>query len=480
MGSSRAAIVWFREDLRLADHPALHAAASAGAVVPAYIWSPGEEGEWAQGAASRVWLHHSLTALDASLRAVGSRLIVRRGAALEALRDLARETGADAVHWNRRYTPPSVERHKAVKTGLAEAGLRVESHKGALLFEPWEIATKQDDPYRVFTPFWKVCVGRLEPAEPLHAPKQLAAPDAWPESESIDALGLLPTTGWDAGIQEFWRPGEAAGLERLREFLDGPVMDYAHARDEPAVDGTSLMSPYLHFGEIGPGTIWHETRKAHPRGKGAEAFLRELGWREFAHHVLFHFPYTANKPMRPEFEAFPWEKNADALAAWQAGRTGYPIVDAGMRQLWRVGWMHNRVRMIAASFLVKDLRVHWLEGARWFWDTLVDADLPNNTMGWQWTAGCGADAAPYFRVFNPVLQGEKFDPRGEYVRAWIPELAKLPAKWIHRPWEAPADVIAGAGVVLGETYPAPIVDHAAARDRALEAFGRIKKKSPKT
>jgi deoxyribodipyrimidine photo-lyase len=362
-----------------------------------------------------------------------------------------------------------------IKSALGEEGVRVTSHKGALLFEPWEIATKQEQPYRVFTPFWKACTSRPEPREPLTPPKQLTAPGAWPESVAIDDLALLPSISWDEGIRASWTPGENGARDRLEEFLDQGVLEYTDKRDLPAIDATSRMSPHLHFGEISPRTIWHETKRAHPRSKGAASFLREVGWREFAHHVLFHFPDTTTKPLRPEFAEFPWDDAPGALSAWQRGQTGYPIVDAGMRQLWSIGWMHNRVRMIVASFLVKDLRVHWLEGARWFWDTLVDADLPNNTMGWQWTAGCGADAAPYFRVFNPLLQGQKFDPDGTYVREWVPELEKLPPKWIHRPWEAPEDVLRDAGVRLGESYPQPLVDHAAARNEALAAFDRIKK-----
>ncbi len=469
-------IVWFREDFRLADNPALLAAAARGVVLPVYLWDPEARGAWAPGGASRVWLHASLTALDKSLRALRSRLIVRTGPVEETLRSLAAESGATGVHWNRRYAPESVEQDKTVKAALSREGLRIESFKGALLFEPWEVHTKGGDPYKVFTPFWKTCRGRLDPGEPLPAPASLLSPETWPESEPINSLELLPTIPWDRGIRDHWMPGEQAARDRLHEFLDQSAIEYAQKRDEPALDGTSLLSPHLHFGEISPRTIWHETQRAHPRGNGAETFLRELGWREFAHHVLFHFPQTASEPLRPEFRQFAWEENAAALRAWQRGGTGYPIVDAGMRQLWRIGWMHNRVRMIVASFLVKDLRVNWIEGARWFWDTLVDADLANNTMGWQWTAGCGADAAPYFRVFNPVLQGEKFDPEGAYVRQWVPELSTLPAKWIHRPWAAPADVLDKADITLGETYPLPMVDHAEARAAALAAFEKVKGK----
>lgn len=470
-------IVWFRQDLRLTDNPALIAAATRGPVVPVYIWSPEEEGSWPPGAASRVWLHHSLAALDQDLQDKGARLIVREGPALDTLRDLVKKTGATAVYWNRRYEPAAIERDKKIKNTLTKDGVETKSFNGSLLFEPWEIETQQGDPYKVFTPFWKACLARPEPPEPQSAPKKLAAPESWPKSAKLDNLGLLPKIDWDQGIREFWRPGEQEALQCVDEFLGERVRDYHTDRDVPAKDGTSRLSPYLHFGEVSPRTVWHETRHAPgPMGKGRETFARELGWREFGYHLIYHFPRTPDAPLRPEFKDFPWQRSRKKLEAWQQGKTGYPVVDAGMRQLWRIGWMHNRARMIVASFLVKDLRISWREGARWFWDTLVDADLANNTLGWQWAGGCGADAAPYFRVFNPTLQGEKFDPDGAYVRDWVPELSKLPNKWIHKPWEAPADVLEEAGVRLGDTYPKPIVDHAEAREQALAAFETIKKK----
>ncbi len=469
-------LVWFRQDLRLADNPALHAAAQRGAVVPVYVWSPDEEAPWAPGGALRVWLHQSLAALDESLRAMGSRLILREGPAEQALFAIARETGATAVYWNRQYEPAAIARDKTIKAALNAAGIRAESFKANLLFEPWEVMTGEERPYRVFTPFWNACQGKTEPSEPIPAPDKLKAPAEWPKSLRVDALKLLPTISWDTGISEAWTPGEESAQQRLDTFLNESLMDYDSRRDTPSKETTSLLSPHLHFGEISPRQIWHECKRAAGgRGKAALPYLRQIVWREFAHHVLYHFPHTTDAPMRPEFANFPWQRDEKRLRAWQRGRTGYPIVDAGMRQLWTTGWMHNRVRMVVGSFLVKDLHLHWLDGARWFWDTLVDADLANNTFGWQWVAGCGADAAPYFRIFNPVLQGEKFDPKGEYVRRWVPELAALPDKWIHKPWDAPADVLAKAGVELGEQYPNPIVDHAEARAIALEYFERIKK-----
>ncbi len=480
--SHRPAIVWFRDDLRVADNPALAAAAERGPVVPVYIRDPGPGGDWAPGAASDWWLHHSLLALRAELRGLGGDLVIRRGDSLGELRKVIRAAGAGAVFANRRYCPGEVEADVNIEADLAEAGVAVRTFRGNLLFEPEDIFTKQGHPYRVFTPFWRAAAKLDEPAEPLAAPSRLLPAPQGVASLEIDQLGLLPANNWAEQIAAEWRPGAAGAQARLDRFLDDALADYKSDRDRPDRRGVSMLSPHLHFGEISPRQVWHAVRcrqsKSHggPLAESADVFLAEIGWREFAHHLLWHFPHTADEPLRPEFADFPWADDPAALAAWQAGRTGYPIVDAGMRQLWAIGWMHNRVRMIAASFLVKDLRLPWQSGARWFWDTLVDADLANNTLGWQWSAGCGADAAPYFRVFNPVTQGERFDPAGDYVRAWVPELADLPTRWIHKPWDAPPDVLADAGVTLGETYPHPIVDHAEARKAALAAFERIKKK----
>ncbi|MBA4020134.1 MAG: deoxyribodipyrimidine photolyase [Pirellula sp.] len=479
-------VVWLRLDLRLADNPALHLAAERGGpVVPLFIWSPEEEGVWQPGAATRWWLHHSLAELSERFAKLGSPLIIRRGAALEVLQSVVRATGADAVYWNRRYEPELIARDKLVKAALVADGLQVQSFNSALLREPWTIATKQGKPYQVFTPFWRACVASANEApereqEPVDAPRQLASPSHLPKSDTLTSLGLLPKLSWADEFPKFARPGELHALKRLQEFLADGVLEYDHERDRPDHLGVSRLSPHLHFGELGPRQIREALQLyAHAgdarRKKAAEGFLRQIYWREFAHHLLYHFPHTPEQPLRDEFARFPWLKNYKQLSAWQQGRTGYPIVDAGMRQLWRTGWMHNRVRMIVASFLVKDLLLPWHEGARWFWDTLVDADLANNTLGWQWTAGCGADAAPYFRVFNPTSQGEKFDPVGDYVRRYVPELAKLPAKWIHRPAEAPREVLEAAGVTLGETYPSPLVDHAEAREAALAALQTLRK-----
>jgi deoxyribodipyrimidine photo-lyase len=479
--TARATLIWFRQDLRLADNPALHVALERrGPVIPVYLWAPEEEGVWNPGSASRWWLHQSLVALDARLRSKGSQLIIRRGKSLSVLHALIQELRAEAVVWNRCYEPVVMARDAEVKASLQEQGIRVESFNAGLLFEPWTVANKAGKPFRVFTPFWKTCLALSEPPAPLPQPDHIPGPERWPATSSIQELGLEPRIDWAAGIREAWSPGEQGAVDQLQRFLEEAVDAYAQGRDRPDFLGTSRLSPHLHFGEIGPRQVWRAIRKRGVRRRSAEAkqqteaYLRQLGWREFAYHLLYHFPHTTAAPLRQEFAAFPWREDQQQLRAWQRGRTGYPFVDAGMRELWTTGWMHNRARMAAASFLVKHLLLSWQEGVRWFWDTLVDADLANNTLGWQWVAGCGADAAPYFRIFNPVAQGEKFDPHGHYVRRWIPELDRLPAEWIHKPWEAPSSVLKEAGVKLGRAYPLPIVGHTSARVRALDALNTIK------
>ena len=479
--SDSPSIIWFRRDLRLADNPMLQAAVQRGApILPLFIWAPEEEGHWEPGAASRWWLHQSLQALEAKLHGVGSKLLIRRGPSLGATRALVQETGAGAVFWNRRYEPASIARDLEIKKSLRADGLEVESFNGGLLHEPWTIQNKSAKPYQVFTPFWKCCLAQPDPAQPLALPREIAAPQHWPDSLPLSELKLEPTVNWAEGFRARWQPGSAGAHAQLRRFLRDRAPGYSVDRNRPDLAGTSRLSPHLHFGEISPREIWHALRRNAQLKKspGLEwrhtPFLTELGWREFAHHLLFHFPHTPTDPLRAEFKRFPWRENAAGLTAWQKGRTGYPIVDAGMRELWATGWMHNRVRMIVASFLVKDLLLPWQEGARWFWETLVDADLAQNTLGWQWTTGCGADAAPFFRIFNPTSQGQKFDPQGDYVRQWCPELARLPAKWIHAPHEAPAEILAAAGMEPGRTYPEPIISHTIAREVALEAFLRLK------
>lgn len=470
-------LVWFRNDLRLQDNSALAAAIETGnPILPVYVQAPDELGAEAEpGAASRVWLHHSLTALDKALRNVGPRLVIRKGPSRDVLGELIRESGADTVCWNRLYEPGAMSRDKKIAASLKEAGLDVKTFNSTLLLEPGEVKTNDGGPYKVFTPFWKKCLEK-----PFASPVEtdlaaLKKPSAQPKSLAVDDLELLPASlTWHKPIENAWDIGESPAFERLRQFSKDPVGSYHDQRNDPATTGTSRLSPHLHFGEIGPRQIVAQLREHHRGGKGVQTFLSEIGWREFAHNLLFHFPHTVSKPLRPEFEDFPWKESESQFKAWRKGRTGYPIVDAGMRELWNIGWMHNRVRMIVASFLVKHLLQPWQNGAAWFWDTLVDADLASNTLGWQWTSGCGADAAPYFRIFNPMTQGERFDADGEYVRRWVPELARLNARWIHQPWKAPVSERSEAGVRLGINYPNPIVDHTEARNKALHAYDKIK------
>jgi len=471
-------LLWFRQDLRLADNPALAAALERGApILPLYVLDEAAAGTRAPGGAGRWWLHHSLAALERALAARGGRLLLLRGPAERLIPALARETGAGAVFWNRCYEPWRRARDGRLETALMQAGLAAESRNAALLAEPWELQTGAGQPYKVFTPFWKVLRERPVPT-PLPAPDRLEIAEG-PAGDRLEDWGLLPRRpDWAGGLRETWTPGEAGAGERLRRFLDEALAGYAGERDRPDRESTSRLSPHLHWGEVGPRQVWqatlHAARSSPAAEKGAWKFLSELAWREFSHHLLYHWPELPERNWRPAFDAFPWAEDADAFDAWCRGRTGYPLVDAGMRQLWHEGWMHNRVRMVAASFLVKHLLLPWQRGEAWFWDTLVDADLANNAAGWQWVAGSGADAAPYFRIFNPVIQGEKFDPEGRYLRRWLPELAALPDRWLHRPWEAPAAVLRQAGVALGRDYPEPLVDHAAARARALQAFAAIK------
>ena len=475
-------VIWFRQDLRLADNPALTAAlAGSDPIIPVYIYSPEEEAPWAPGGASRWWLHHSLLCLRAELKALGSELILRKAAESGAeLLSLARQTQATRIVWNRRYEPAVIARDARIKSELRRAGLLCESFNGALLHEPWEVKTKTGGPYQVFTPFWRQALSQSDPVAPLPAPDSLTATASWPSSATLSELDLLPRIGWTSGLDATWKPGEKQAAAVLQRFLQASLDNYAAARDRPAIDGTSRLSPYLHTGEISPRQVWHTVR-AHADANALSGwrdsrYLTEIGWREFAHHLLYHFPETPLQPLRANFANFPWVQDPATLRAWQRGMTGIPIVDAGMRQLWATGIMHNRVRMIVASFLVKDLRINWQEGARWFWDTLVDADLASNTLGWQWSAGCGADAAPYFRIFNPVSQGEKFDAAGDYVRRFVPELSALSNDWIHAPWNAPESVLRAADIELGVTYPRPIVDHSEARKLALTALATLKNK----
>ena len=486
--SGNTVIVWLRRDLRVCDNPALAAAAEgAGRVAPVFILD--ERGPFAPGGAAKWWLHHSLAQLGARLQSLGSPLILRRGVGPEIIERLAEETGADAVYWNRRYDQAGREEDAALKARLREGGVEARSFNGALLREPWELETKTGGFYRVFTPFWRALQAAGPARTTAPTPKKRKAPTADIPGDALEDWALLPTRpNWasefgdaesdDAESDDFWRPGEDGAASALAQFLDERVGAYADDRNRPDVAGTSRLSPHLAFGEISPLQIWTETRARLAEGripeKGANVFLSEIAWREFSYNLLFHYPDIQHAPIKPEYENFPWAADPEGLDAWTKGLTGIPIVDAGMRQLWRKGWMHNRVRMIVASFLVKNMLVPWREGERWFWDTLLDADPANNPASWQWVAGSGADAAPYFRIFNPVSQGEKFDPEGDYVRAFVPELANMPAKHIHAPFKAPEDVLSGAGVVLGETYPRPLVDLGETRKRALSAYDEMR------
>ena len=465
------ALVLFRRDLRLSDHPALCAAcATHSRVLPVYVHAPQEDAPWSTGAASRWWLHHSLRALDRQLACQGGRLQLARGDTLAELRRLVAASGADTVYWSRLYEPTTIARDSALKAALRTDGVAVESHAGSLWREPWQIATTQGAPYRVFTPYWRKLRASLEAPLPLpvaRAREWLSVPGGLP----LESLGLSPSHPWSHGLAGAWQPGEAGAQEQLSLFIEDTSADYARGRDLPARRGTSRLSPHLHWGEITPAQIFHALQchqRPGPRGSppDIESYLRELGWREFAHQLLYHFPHTPEAPFDPRFEHFEWRSDPHALARWQRGHTGVPLVDAGMRELWHTGWMHNRVRMVVASFLTKNLRQHWLEGARWFWDTLVDADLANNTLGWQWTAGCGADAAPFYRVFNPFSQAARFDPQATYLKRWIPELADLPPRLLHEPWR-------DAGALAARGYPPPMVDLAASREVALAAWKHL-------
>jgi deoxyribodipyrimidine photo-lyase len=472
--SEKPILVWFRQDLRLSDNPALTAAVDSGApVLPVYVLDDETPGRWAPGGASRWWLHHSLAALSERLERRGATLhLVRSKDAAETIRTLASEIGAGAVHWNRCYEPFAIARDKNLKQALKSDGIGTESFNASLLFEPWAVKTKSGTAPKVFSPYWRALRALGDPAEPLPAPEHIRGAMASTEGEKLEDWNLLPTKpDWASGFNKHWKPGEAHAQARLDWFLETALEDYKDGRNFPAKPYVSRLSPHLHFGEIGPRQIWHRTiafchaEDRNPFAGSAEHFLKELVWREFSYSLLYHNPDLPEACLRPEFENFPWDKSDKALNAWQRGQTGIPIVDAGMRELWQTGYMHNRVRMICASFLIKHLMVDWREGEAWFWDTLLDADLANNSASWQWVAGSGADAAPYFRIFNPVLQGEKFDPDGDYTRHWVPELADVPDRYLQKPWEAPGGPV--------PDYPDPIVDLAAGRDRALAAYNNL-------
>jgi len=476
--SLKPVVVWFRDDLRLSDHAALAAACETGApVVCLFVFEDGTPGRRDTGGAARWWLAQSLRSLEAGLRSRGNRLILRAGRAVEVLPAVLEETGAARIFWNRRYDAGGIAVDSAIKASLKDSGIVALSFPGNLLREPWEVKSAVGDPMRVFTPFWKAHQKLGDLRLPLRAPVAIAATVAEVHSERLDDWRLEPRRpNWAAGFPDEWEPGEGGAQAALDAFLEGPLAGYSDNRNRPDLASTSRLSPHLRFGEISPLQIWHRVKMAGGMegGRDVSKFIAEVGWREFSYHLLFHWPDLAERNFQRRFDGFPWRDGEARLSAWQQGQTGYPIVDAGMRQLWRTGWMHNRVRMVVASFLVKHLLIDWRAGERWFWDTLVDADPASNPASWQWVAGSGADAAPYFRIFNPMLQGTKFDPDGAYVRRWVPELAGLPDDVIHAPWEAPRRVLERSGVRLGDTYPHPIVDHDKARGEALAALAEIR------
>ncbi|MBP7844824.1 MAG: deoxyribodipyrimidine photo-lyase [Proteobacteria bacterium] len=465
-----ANLIWFRQDLRVQDNPALNHAIEDGApLIAIYLHNKDDSTQWALGEASKVFLNEALQSLENSLSNLGIKLqFIESQNYLKSIQSLTRELNITKVFWNRLYEPDFVERDKLIKSKLTEASVEVHTFKGALLWEPWEILQDSGKPYQVFTPFYKKCLKASYPILPLTSKKKVHGLKS-ASAQNLESFELLSKLSWVKTLKNHWNVSESDAFKMLHNFIEKNLYDYESQRNNPSIIGTSKMSPFLHFGVISPRQIWHELQKV-KNSKGRETYEKEIVWREFAHHLIFHFPKTPDNPLRTEFENFPWEKNNKNFKLWTQGLTGFPIVDAGMRELWETGWMHNRVRMIVASFLIKDLRIHWLKGAKWFWDTLVDADLASNTLGWQWSAGCGADAAPFFRIFNPTTQSEKFDPEGLYIRKWVPELKNVPSKFIHAPHELSPIEQRTYNCILGKDYPFPIVDHKLAREEALKAF----------
>ena len=479
------AIVWFRRDLRLTDNPALeYAVANGYEIVPVYIHEPDSNFAWNPGSASKWWLHESLVALRESLAAVGGDLVFRCGHARDELGDIVEKSGATLATRNRLYDPDTLERDRGIKSAMQQVAT-VKSFPGYLLREPWLNQKDDGSPYRVFTPFSKQYFAAADPERSCpESPDLTGLFCRMPlRSDCIEQAGLLPNRSWHNKFSKYWKPGEQGAASALDDFLSSGLDRYGEARDFPGEKGVSSLSAHLHYGEVSVDQVWQAVNiqrnvfasdNDDTAASSAQGYLRQLVWRDFAHHILFHYPDTPDKPFNKRFESFEWETNDEFLTAWQSGETGIPLVDAGMRELWETGWVHNRVRMIVASVLTKNGLVHWRDGAEWFWDTLVDANLANNAMGWQWVAGCGVDAAPYFRVFSPVRQGERFDPLGEYVKKWIPALSALPAKYIHAPEKAGNDILEAAGIQLGKTYPQPILDLSTTRIQALERYKKLR------
>ncbi|MBY0280615.1 MAG: DNA photolyase family protein [Alphaproteobacteria bacterium] len=474
---TKKTIFWFRQDLRISDNPALYEAAKQGAVMPIYIQDENGAGDFKMGEASLWWLYHSLTDLNNNLN---NRLNVYQGNAKEILLKLVKDNDMDAIYWNRCYEPWRIKDDMDIKSSLKAQNIDCKSFNGSLLLEPWQVIKSDGSPYKVFTAFYQK--GYIEDSKirkTLPKPEKLELIKDQSNKTNINQLGLLSNKNWHKKMEPYWVIGEKGAQEKLEIFLNEGLSDYKEGRNFPNKSKTSRLSPHLHFGEISPNQAWFDVAAKglignHLRGD-VDCFLKELVWREFSYNLLYHFPDLSHKNLQSKFDTFPWQTDSEHLKAWQRGQTGYPIVDAGMRELWQTGYMHNRVRMIVGSFLVKNLLLHWHHGEKWFWDCLVDADLANNSASWQWVAGCGADAAPYFRIFNPITQGEKFDPTGHYTRQFVPELVNMPNKYLFKPWQAPADILKRAGVVLGDSYPKPIVSLELSRHRALEAFASLPK-----
>lgn len=466
---SSTVIMWFRNDLRTHDNAAFFTACQNGDVIPLYILD--ENVGRSLGGAKKWWLHHAIQDLSTNIARLGGQLVLKKGDEASILKQLIAETGAKTIYWNRRYEPNCIQKDTALKSELTDFGIDVRSFSGFLLHEPTLVTTKAGTPFRVFTPFWKTLDSQVTEAPPLPEPDNFSQAAVPINSDELSKWQLCPTNpDWASNFRQYATPGEKGARETLLQFLDGPVACYKENRDFPAKDGTSSLSPYLTFGEISPRQIWYESLTK----DGGQAFRRQLGWRDFSYHLLFHNPKLSQTNFNSTFDNFSWSENPEGLERWKRGLTGYPIVDAGMRELWQTGYMHNRVRMIVASFLTKHLLIDWRVGEQWFWDTLLDADPANNAASWQWVAGSGADASPYYRIFNPIIQGKKFDSDGIYVRKYIPELKDLDNKFIHTPWEAQASELETASITLGENYPNPIVEHSLARNRALGAYKRMK------
>ncbi|MEG0384123.1 MAG: deoxyribodipyrimidine photo-lyase [Solibacillus sp.] len=472
-------IVWFRKDLRLHDNPALWNAAQQGIVIPVFIWSEEEEYEYATSESALWWLHHSLIALEEKLKIHGLTLILRKGCSLEQLTSICKETEADAVFFGERYEPSIISRDQTIARDLLSQVSEVRSFSSNLLFTPKDLLNQKNEPYKVFTSFWKRTMRELV-SRPLPIPVDHTPYEKTIHSLQVNELGLLPQNTWHEKFHKHWEPGEEGAIARWEQFADEGLSRYAEKSDIPSAHAVSLLSPHLVWGDISVKSVWYSAKRLTDeesekyRDSSIEAFLRQLIWREFAYHQLIHFPTMLHEPLREKFKLFPWRCTDEELTKWQQGKTGYPLVDAGMRELWETGAIHNRVRMVVASFLVKHLLISWVDGSKWFQQTLVDFDAASNAIGWQWVAGTGIDASPYFRIFNPIIQSQKFDTDATYIRKWLPEIANIPTKYIHEPWKAPEHILLEAGVVLGETYPHPMIEHAFARKRALEAYNEVK------